>query len=117
MLKELMLPAEVKLLKPNPAGCWHCVAAMMHGLLALCGPRLFPCIGPVSVSRTAEAVPVSANIAAVAAKPIHASRPLRHMTRSPARTVIGWSALSRATIALLILSISALVRRGRFIGH
>src|SRR5215831_7206064 len=82
MLKELMLPAEVKLLKPNPAGCWHCVAAMMHGLLALCGPRLFPCIGPVSVSRTAEAVPVSANIAAVAAKPIHAKRNLPIMIHS-----------------------------------
>src|SRR5215510_10172703 len=56
MLKELMFPAEVKLLKPNPAGCWHCVPAMMHGLLSLCGPRVFPCIGPVSVSETAEAL-------------------------------------------------------------
>src|SRR5215831_5377026 len=82
MLKELMLPAEVKLLKPNPAGCWHCVPAMMHGLLVLCGPRVFPCIGPVRVSTMAEAVPVSANIAAVAPIPIHASRRLRHMTRS-----------------------------------
>src|SRR5215831_15101331 len=75
MLKELMLPAEVKLLKPNPAGCWHCVAAMMHGLLVLCGPRVFPCIGPVSVSDTAEAEPVSANIAAAAPTVIHVSRP------------------------------------------
>ena len=74
-----MLPDEVKLLKPNPAGCWHCVPAMMHGLLVLCGPRVFPCIGPVSVSGTAEAAPVSANIAAIAPIPIHVDRHLHIM--------------------------------------
>jgi len=50
-----MAPDEVKLLKPNPAGCWHYVPAMMHGLLALCGPNVFPWIGPVSVSGMADA--------------------------------------------------------------
>src|SRR5215471_9994268 len=82
MLKELMLPAEVKLLKPNPAGCWHCVPAMMHGLLALCGPRVFPCIGPVSVSATAEAAPVRAKVTAVAPIPVHAKRNLPIMIHS-----------------------------------
>src|SRR5262245_55154615 len=56
-----MAPDEVKLLKPNPAGCWHCVPAIMHGLDALCGPTVFPAIGPVSVSGTAVATPVNAN--------------------------------------------------------
>src|SRR5262245_5242842 len=83
MLKELILPAEVKLLKPNPAGCWHCVAAMMHGLLVLCGPRVFVSIGPVSVSVTAEAAPVRAKIAAVAPIPIHANRILPIMIQLP----------------------------------
>src|SRR5215470_12770361 len=71
-----MAPLEVKLLKPNPAGCWHCVPAMMHGLLVLCGPRVFPAIGPVSVrTLSAEAAPVSANIAAVAPTASQLSRP------------------------------------------
>src|SRR5262249_23308694 len=76
MLKELMFPAEVKLLKPNPAGCWHCVPAMMHGLAALCGPSTLPRNGvPApgkSVSVTAEAAPVRAKVTAVAPIPIHA---------------------------------------------
>jgi hypothetical protein len=66
MLKLEMLPAEVKLLNPKPAGCWHCVPAMMHGLLVLCGPTVFPVIGPLSVSGNAEAAGASAKIAAVA---------------------------------------------------
>src|SRR5262245_50263912 len=76
-----MLPFEKKLLKPNPAGCWQFVPAMMHGLLVLCGPTVLPCIGPTSVSGigTAEAVAVSANVAAVAATPIHAKRILPNM--------------------------------------
>src|SRR5262249_6968039 len=86
MLKELMLPAEVKLLKPNPAGCWHCVAAMMHGLAALCGPStLFRngVPGPgKSVSETAEAGPASASIAAVVPIPTHANRILPNMIHS-----------------------------------
>src|SRR5262245_37183590 len=68
MLKELMLPAEVKLLKPKPAGCWHWVPAMMHGLLLLCGPRVLPIIGPVSVKVTADAKLVSVSSAADAAR-------------------------------------------------
>src|SRR5262245_6000365 len=85
MLKELMLPAEIKLLKPNPAGCWHCVPAMMHGLLVLCGPRVFPCIRAVSVRAAAEAGPVSADIAAVAPIPIQAKRDLHIMIHSLGR--------------------------------
>src|SRR5262245_6270769 len=79
-----MLPAEKKLLKPNPAGCWQFVPAMMHGLLVLCGPTVLPCIGPTSVSGigTAEALAVSANVAAVAATPIHAKRILPNMVHS-----------------------------------
>src|SRR5262245_44297867 len=74
MLKALMLPAEVKLLKPNPAGCWHCVPAMMHGLAVLCGPSMLfvngvPAPGK-SVSVMAEAAPVRVKVtAAVAAVP------------------------------------------------
>src|SRR5262245_37757841 len=102
MLKELMLPAEVKLLKPNPAGCWHCVAAMMHGLLVLCGPRTFVCIGPVSVSVTA-AVPVSANIAAVAPIPIHAKRNL------PTLNTFGRNEIEVAPISSALLRIACLV--------
>src|SRR5215470_12773244 len=80
-----MLPAEVKLLKPNPAGCWHCVPAMMHGLAVLCGPStLFvngvPAPGK-SVSVTAEAGPVRANIAAVAPAAAHVSRSFMFMSR------------------------------------
>src|SRR5262249_33935544 len=76
----------VKLLKPNPAGCWHCVPAMMHGLAVLCGPSTLarngvPAPGK-SVSATAEAVPVSANIAAVAPIPIHGKRDFPNMMHS-----------------------------------
>src|SRR5215471_11613272 len=75
MLKELMLPAEVKLLKPNPAGCWHCVPAMMHGLAVLCGPSMLfvkgvPAPGK-SVRVAAEAGPGRAKVTAVAATPIN----------------------------------------------
>src|SRR5262245_51888075 len=78
MLKELMLPAEVKLLKPNPAGCWHCVPAMMHGLAVLCGPSMLfrngvPAPGK-SVRLIAEAAPVRANVVAVATPASHDSR-------------------------------------------
>src|SRR5262252_4147644 len=86
MLKELMLPAEVKLLKPNPAGCWHCVAAMMHGLAALCGPSVLfvkgvPAPGK-SVRVTAEAGPARASIAAIAPLLSHVSRSFMFMSRS-----------------------------------
>jgi hypothetical protein len=56
---------------------------MMHGLLLLCGPRVFPCIGPVSVSGIAEAAPVRANTAAIAAIPIDVNRALDFMTIHP----------------------------------
>ena len=55
-----MAPDWVKLLKPIDGGCWHCVPAMTQGLLALCGPKVFPCIGPVRSSGTAEAPLASA---------------------------------------------------------
>src|SRR5262245_39552042 len=83
-----MLPAEVKLLKPNPAGCWHWVPAMMHGLAVLCGPStLFrngvPAPGN-SVSVTAEAAPVRVKVtAAVAAVPTNHC--MFFMSRSLAR--------------------------------
>src|SRR5262245_44587579 len=72
MLNELMLPAEVKLLKPKPAGCWHWVPAMMHGSLVLCGPRVLPCMGPVRVSETARTSSVVAHIAIDATTVAHA---------------------------------------------
>jgi len=55
MLYEDIAPLEVKLLNPNPAGCWHCVAAMIQGFDELCGPAVLPAIGPVKVSEIAEA--------------------------------------------------------------
>src|SRR5262249_4886829 len=59
---------------------------MMHGLAVLCGPSVLfrngvPAPGK-SVSVTAEAPPVSANIAAVAPIPIQAKRILPIMTHS-----------------------------------
>src|SRR5215470_2429264 len=88
-----MAPDEVKLLKPNPAGCWHCVAAMMQGLLVLCGPIVFPWIGPVSVSGIAEA-------------------PLANPKRYPAATTV--AATKRY---LLILPPPSVIRFDRFDRH
>jgi len=54
-----MLPDDVKLLNPIDAGCWHCVAAMTHGLLVLCGPTV-PAATWLNVMSAAEALPASA---------------------------------------------------------
>src|SRR6516162_2536 len=74
-----MAPDEVKLLKPIPAGCWHCVAAMMQGLLVLCGPTACGASWLIVSIVSAEAAAVSANVAAVAATPMHAKRILPNM--------------------------------------
>src|SRR5262249_12574886 len=105
MLKALMLPAEVKLLKPNPEGCWHCVPAMMHGLAVLCGPSTLskkgvPAPG-ISVSATAEAAPVRAKVTAVVPIPIHAKRDFPIMTHSLDRIVIITLPKSRAGQSLI----------------
>src|SRR5262245_11071776 len=72
-----MAPLAVKLLKPNPAGCWHCVPAMMQGLDALCGPTVLPLIGPLMVRGCALATPVHANVNNNAKRPERAISNLR----------------------------------------
>src|SRR4030095_1827630 len=82
-----MAPLDVKSLKPNPAGCEQFVAAMMQGADVLCGPTLFPAIGPVKVSGIALAAPGRASARANAKTPARLSRLISLFMKCPSKVL------------------------------